>query len=181
MLVIQENLNMKLLPGEKIYTIQRKHPISMILPLAAGVAIIAMLIATFTIIFWFYPVVSPLFFIDVMLLILSLLIVFIISSIMYWFYQFYVITNKRILHIHFFQIQGKLSDEMFFTANTKIKVSRAASNLIYNILNLEDISIEFRRDVHKEPFIIQAPSHPREIEEILDNITMDVTSPLAAK
>jgi hypothetical protein len=44
MLVIRENLNMKLLPGEKIYTIQRKHPISMILPLAAGVASIALLI-----------------------------------------------------------------------------------------------------------------------------------------
>ena len=180
MLVIQETLNMKLLPGEKIYTIQRKHPISMILPLAAGVAVVAILIVTFTIIFWLYAVVSPLFFINVMLIILSLLIVFTTSNVLYWFYQFYVITNKRILHVHFFQIQGKLSDEMFFTANTKIKVSRAATNLIYNILNVEDISIEFRRDVHREPFIIQAPSHPREIEEVLENLSMDVTSPLAA-
>src|SRR3954451_10300985 len=137
MSIIQENLNIKLLPGEKIYTIQRKHLISMVLPLASGVAIIAMLIATSIIVFWLYPVVSPLFFIDVMLIILSILIVFIMSTIMYWFYQFYVITNKRILHIRFFQIQGKLSDEMFFTKNTKIKVSRVATNLIHNILNVE--------------------------------------------
>ncbi|HEY4033761.1 MAG TPA: hypothetical protein VGL94_07355 [Ktedonobacteraceae bacterium] len=178
MLVIQENLNMKLLRGEKIYTIQRKHPVSMILPLAAGVAIIAMLVVTFTIMFWLYPVVSPLFFINVMLLMLSLLIVFVMSSVMYWFYQFYVITNKRIQHFHFFQVQGKLSVEMFFTANTKIKVSRAATNLIYSILNVEDIAIEFRHDIHKEPFIIRAPNYPREIEEILDKLSTDVTSPL---
>ena len=175
MAIIKERVTLKLLPGENIQTIQRKHLISIVLPLATCVLSVAILIAAL-IIFRFYAVMSPLFFIDAMLLTLSFLIIFSMFSIINWFYQFYVITNKRILYIRFFQTQRKHFEEVFFTAGTKLKISRVARNLLYIILNVEDVYIEFRRDDRKEPFIIQAPDRPQEIEEILD--TLGNTSPL---
>jgi len=48
-----------------------------------------------------FLVISPLFFIDAVLLLLSFLVVLGMFTSMNWFYQFYVVTNKRILHIHF--------------------------------------------------------------------------------
>ena len=59
---------------------------------------------------------------------------------------------------------------MFVAAGIEIKISRVASNLLYDILNVEDIYIEFRREDRQEPFIIRTPDHPEEFEEILDEI-----------
>ena len=56
---------------------------------------------------------------------------------------------------------------MFAAAGIEIKISRVASNLIYDILNVEDVYIEFRREDRQEPFIIRTPDHPEEFEEIL--------------
>jgi hypothetical protein len=100
--IIQGKLNIKLLSGEKIYTIQRKHLVSIVFPLAGYALITIIFIGTFISIYRFYPVISPLLFIDAVLPVLSCLVVFSMFTTMNWFYQFYVITNKRILHIHFF-------------------------------------------------------------------------------
>jgi hypothetical protein len=80
--------------------------------------------------------------------------------------------------MRFFQIQGQVFEEVFFTSGVKMKISRVANNLIYNLLNAEDIYIEFRREDRNEPFIMQKPDRPQEIEEILDRITVNGTSPL---
>jgi len=171
MSMIQGNLNIKLLSDEKIYTIQRKHLISIAFPLASYALIAIIFIVTFIIIISrLFPVISPLSFIDAALLLLSFLVVFDMFIIMNWFYQFYVVTNKRILHIHFFKTQGKHFEEVFVAAGTEIKISRVASNLIYGIFNVEDIYIEFRQQDREAPFIIRAPDHPEKLEEILDEI-----------
>ena len=170
MSIIQGNLNIKLLSGEKIYTIQRKHPISVVVPLASYILIMTIFISTFIIISRSYLVISPLFFIDAVLLLLSFLVVFAMFAMMNWFYQFYVVTNKRILHIHFFKTQGEHFEEVFVAVGTEIKISRVARNLLYGILNVEDIYIEFRREDRQEPFVIRAPDRPKEFEEILDEI-----------
>src|SRR6266480_385893 len=143
MSIMQGNLNIKLLPGEKIYTIQRKHLISVVFPLASYVLIMIIFIGTFIIISRSYPVISPLFPIDAVLLLFSFLVVFAMFTMTNWFYQFYVLTNKRILHIHFFKTQGELFEEVFVAVGTEIKISRVARNLLYGILNVEDIYIEF--------------------------------------
>src|SRR2546430_3028340 len=166
MSIIQGNLNIKLLSGEKIYTIQRKHPISVVVPLASYILIMTIFISTFIIISRSYPAISPLFFIDAVLLLLSFLVVFAMFAMMNWFYQFYVVTNKRILHIHFFKTQGEHFEEVFVAVGTEIKISRVARNLLYGILNVEDIYIEFRREDRQEPFVIRAPDRPKEFEEI---------------
>ncbi len=170
MSIMQGKLNIKLLSGEKIYTIQRKHLISIVFPLASYILIMIILIVASIIISHLFLVSSPLFFIDAVLLLLSFLVVFGMFTSMNWFYQFYVVTNKRILHIHFFKTQGEHFEEVFVAAGIEIKISRVGSNLIYNILNVEDIYIEFRREDRQEPFIIRTPNRPEEFEEILDEI-----------
>src|SRR5436190_11365419 len=127
MSIMQGNLNIKLLSGEKIYTTQRKHLISVVFPLASYVLIMIIFIGTFIIISRSYPVISPLFFIDAVLLLLSLFVVFSMFIIMNWFYQFYVITNKRILHIHFFIIQEEYFEEVFIAAGNEIKINRVTN------------------------------------------------------
>lgn len=180
MSIIEGKVNIKLLSGERICTIQRKRLISMVLPLAAYVLIMAMLIVAFIIIFWFYPVFNPLFLIDGVLVMLSFMIVFIMFTTLYWFYQFYAVTNRRILNMHFFRLQGEVFGEVFLSAGAKIKISRVANNLLYNLLNVEDICIQFRREDREEPFILHTPDRPQEIEEILDRITVNGTSSLVA-
>src|SRR5260370_25486443 len=170
MSIMHEKLNIKILSGEKIYTIQRKHLISIVFPLASYILIAITFIIASVIISRLFLVSSPLVFIDAAILILSFLVVFGMFIVMNWFYQFYVITNKRILHIHFFKTQGQHFEEVFIAAGTEIKISRVGSNLIYDMLNVEDVYIEFRREDRQEPFIIRAPNRPEEFEEILDEI-----------
>jgi len=169
MSIMQGKLNIKLLSGERIYTIQRKHVISIVFPLASYILIMTILIIV-SIIARLFLVISPLFFIDTVLLLLSFLAVFAMFISVNWFYQFYVVTNKRILHIHFFETQREHFEEVFVAAEIEIKISRVANNFIYNILNVEDIYIEFRREYRQEPFIIRIPNRPKEFEEILDEI-----------
>jgi hypothetical protein len=173
MSMTQGNLNIKLLSNEKIYTIQRKHFILIAFPLASYALIAIICIVAFIIISRIFPTINPLSFIDVALLLLSFLVVFDMFIIMNWFYQFYVVTNKRILHIHFFKTQGKHFEEVFVAAGTEIKISRVASNLIYGIFNVEDIYIEFRQQDREAPFIIRTPDHPEKLEQILDEIATD--------
>src|SRR5260370_26279819 len=165
MSIMQGKLNIKLLSGERIYTIQRKHVISIVLPLASYILIMTILIIV-SIIARIFLVISPLFFIDTVLLLLSFLAVFAMFISVNWFYQLYVVTNKRILHIHFFETQGEHFEEVFVAAEIEIKISRVANNFIYDILNVEDIYIEFRREYRQEPFIIRIPNRPEEFEEI---------------
>jgi len=80
------------------------------------------------------------------------------------------VTNMRILYIHFFRIQGQHFEEVYMTKGAEIKISRAANNLIYDILNAEDITLTFTAMIRPEPYIIQIPAHPKELEELLDQV-----------
>jgi hypothetical protein len=167
---IKKKINIYLLSGEKIYTIQRKHVISIAPPLVSCILIMFATIIAFILLYRVFSIVNPLFTIDIVLLAVSLSAALGMFIIMNWFYQFYIITNKRLLYIHFFRVRGQHVEEVFIEAGTEMKINRAANNLIYDILNLEDVHIEFRHNDLLEPYTIQTPAHPEELERMLDQV-----------
>jgi hypothetical protein len=170
--ILQEKLNIKILASETIYTIQRKHLVTVVLPLVSSVLMTIFFIVILMILSRLHSATNTLFSVDIVFLLLSFLAVFNMFTFANWFFEFYIITDKRILHIHFFKSQGEHFEEIFIAAGIEIKISRTANNLLYNILNVEDVNIEFRREYRQKQFIIQKPARPKEIEDILDTIAI---------
>ena len=170
---LQQKLNISLLPGETILTVQRKHWISLVLFLLVHLMIIAcVFIAAIIILAQQYTLIVPKLIIDTVLLLLSFLAVIGMFSVMDWYYQFYVITNKRIIHVHFFRITGQHFEEVFISRNSEVEIRRITDNILFDLLNIDDIHIIFRRQERLEPYILERPENPQEIERILDELAI---------
>lgn len=87
---------------------------------------------------------------------------------LFWFYQFYVITNKRIVHRRHFTFGGRHIDEVFLDATPVKEIVREASNPLFDLLDLEDVYVYFQRLERPEPFIFKKPEDPREIEALME-------------
>jgi hypothetical protein len=160
------------LSGEKIYSIQRKHWVSLVFFLSIHLLIIITLVLLGIFLFsQAFPHIVPMLSIDGILLLLSFMAVGGMAAVMDWFFQFYIITNKRIIKIHFFRIQGQYFEEIFIGSGEEIAISRATQNIIFDMLGVEDIHIAFRHEHRLEPFTVEQPSDPDEIEKVLDEVT----------
>jgi len=166
----------KLLPGEKILCVQRQHWIVLlekILPTAAVTAV--MLTGLFLPFFQQSLVFLPNYYALQTYLILVILCVFLIIetyNFLSWFYQFYIITTRCIIHIHFFRIGGFFFEEVFLSQVHQQEISRHASSLFYDLLGLFDVSIYFNELERKEPFIFKTPRNSEAIENLLENLTV---------
>lgn len=90
---------------------------------------------------------------------------------MNWYYQFYIITTRCLLHIHFFRIGGFYFDEVFLDKVSQQEIDRHAPNLLCDLLGLYNVCIYFSHIERPEPFIFQTPSDSRAIENILEDLT----------
>ena len=164
----------KCMLGEKILCVQRQHLIKLIAPLV--LRIIVALSILFSLVF-----ISPLiqqilpFALNnsaliayIILTILSAFFVIEIYSFMTWYYHFYIITNKAIVHRHSFRIGGPYSEIVYGDKMHIQDITRSSSNVIYDFLKIQDIYVYFHEIERKEPFILQTPSDAQAIEDTLD-------------
>lgn len=164
----------KCMLGEKILCVQRQHLIKLIAPLV--LRIIVVLSILFPLIFISSSIQQILPFAlnnsaliaYVILTILSAFFVIEIYSFMTWYYHFYIITNKAIVHRHSFRIGGPYSEIVYGDKMHIQDITRSSSNVIYDFLKIQDIYVYFHEIERKEPFILQTPSDAQAIEDILD-------------
>lgn len=163
---------LKLFPEENIMDIQRQHKIALIIPLSGIIfSIILVIVMLISLIYYSGNLGGSILFIpaltasSVALSFLSALSGYIF---MHWFYMFYIITNKRLIHVHFFRIGGFHLDEVFHERTDPLEIDRKPRNFFLDFLGIEDIYVYFQRFERPEPFIFETPEDSNRIEELLE-------------
>lgn len=163
---------LKLFPDEKILCIQRQHWIVPLFPMMITIILFFLALAAGIFLFFQKIFIIPQSIIwSLALTVFSFLIISEIYAFMYWYYQFYIITSKRILHIHFFRIGGYHSDEVFLEISPEREIDRRPPNVFYDLLGIENVFVYFHRAERPEPFIFQLPSNAEEIEALLEELS----------
>src|SRR5579871_1895141 len=93
---LQGKLSLNILPDEHIVEVQRKHFIAMLPVLGGIIGIVSIGVALILLIFHFYPKMGTLALVDVFVFLFSFLWAACLFTYARWFYEFYVLTNKRI-------------------------------------------------------------------------------------
>lgn len=162
-----ENI-IKLQPDEKIMLVQRQHFITLFTPFMFIFFILGFLIAgVFAVQYQTLFSIPLTLIVDVFLIVMCFLTTFGIFSYLYWYYQFYVITNKYIIYRHYFTLGGHHSEEVFLETSPEREIQRGASNIIYGLLDVENVVVSFQRPGLGE-FVFIAPENPQEIEDTLE-------------
>ena len=165
-------------PGEKILCVQRQHPITLISQMVLPILVAFFILLALGFVPLFFPQLFPNIFynstviVSIMLIIISALFVVETFTFMTWYYQFYIITNKAIVHRHCFRIAGAYS-EVVFDENMHVQdIVRNPPNLLYDFLKIQDVSVYFHRLEREEPFIFKTPENAQVIEDIIqDSVT----------
>lgn len=91
---------------------------------------------------------------------------------MNWYYQFYIITNKAIVHRDSFRITGLHTEAVFENKLHIQDIERRTQNVIYDFLRIEDVYVYFHKLEREEPFIFKAPGNAQQIEDLLQRISI---------
>lgn len=163
----------KLFPQEEILDIQRQHLIALLIPLS-GVAFFILVIIgmCLSLLYYFRYIQDPLLFVITAILVLAVAFTFLLALATYislhWFYMFYIITSKRLMHVHFFRIGGFHLDEVLHERTDPLEIDREPKNFFLDFLGIEDIYVYFHRFERPEPFIFETPENSNRIEELLE-------------
>ncbi|MBI2622237.1 hypothetical protein HYW66_01210 [Candidatus Microgenomates bacterium] len=162
----------RLLPGEKILLLQRQHWIIIVMRalldllifvVALGIALAFLVQQTIAISFSLV--------IAMLLFITAFILVHTVFSFFFWYYQFYIITNKCLIHVHFFRVGGYHFDEVFLEKTPMREIDTNPPNIFFDLLNLDDVYVYFQRLERPEPFIFKTPSDAQAIEDLLEDLT----------
>ncbi|MBI4091960.1 MAG: hypothetical protein HY427_02030 [Candidatus Levybacteria bacterium] len=165
-------------PGEKVVCVQRRHKIVLIGPLLLPIIGAFMLLFASMFIIQILPpeatasFLNPTIFAYIIILSTSLVLLLEAFNFMTWYYQFYIITNRALLHRHFFTIGGFYSDVVFLDEVHQQQITRHPPNFICDFLKVQDVNVYFHKLEREEPFIFQTPSNAQEIEDLLQDLTI---------
>lgn len=171
-------------PGvdEKILCVQRRHPIAIITSLSLQVLFALFLIFSVIFISIFLPQISPItsnnwiLMTYIALIIISIFLLIAIYTFMSWYYQFYIITNKSILHRYVFRIAGPFSDIVYAERMTVSDIVRHPSNLLYDFLKIQDVYVHFSKLEREDPFIFKTPDNAQQIEDLIHDLVISPRS-----
>lgn len=172
----------KLVADEKLLEVQRQHSIVIFFKLAFLIAFSACLVGIAFLEFKYgaglpsgiAELYNSKFVIGLSMFILSFFSTLGCYIFMRWYYQFYIITNKRLMHIHFFRLMGFYEEEIFFAKVTTERIDRTTSNILYDLLGIEDVYVYMLTIESVEPFIFKSPQNAQKIEKVLDQIITPV-------
>lgn len=108
----------------------------------------------------------------ILLTTLSAFLVIELYTFMHWYYQFYIITNKAIIHRHAFRLTGPLSEAVFGENMHIQEIDRYSPNTIYDFLKIQDVYVYFHKLEREDPFIFRLPQNSQEIEDLLQDLVI---------
>ncbi len=163
-------------PEEEVLDVQRQHVATLIIPLMLIIFSIFLTIGFVAGLFYFQGTQESayvIFLLPLTAAVLSLLSMFVIYLFMRWFYQFYIITSKRLIHIHYFRIGGFHLDEVFYLQTKPTEMERRPQNFFLDFLGIEDVSVYFKNLERTIPFVFNAPPDSAKIEALLEKHLLD--------
>ena len=168
----------KCVPGEKILTVQRQHPIILLAQIASQTFLALAFIAT-TFFFLSYFHILNVSFLNytlvsyIILAVASSFLLFTTYSFFSWYYRFYIITNKAILHRYSFRIGGEYSETVYADKMHVQDIDRISSNLLYDILRIQDVYVQFQTLEREKPFVFVAPENAQEIDDLIQKLIIE--------
>lgn len=169
----------KCAPGEKIFCSQREHPVTFIISSITRLATEIFIFIAFFLIASNTLALTSLFVDKKTILLLAVIagsatiLLIELYAFLSWYYQFYVVTNKAIVHKRFFRISGFYSEVIFLEQMHQQEIDRSPSNLLYDYLRIENVTVRFHKLEREEPFFFKTPENAQEIEDALQKITIE--------
>lgn len=166
----------KCMEDEKILCVQRQHPIVLIGQMLAQVILLFLIPMSILLIFYSFSYIiphtldNPIIISYIALTSLSAFFTIELYTFMAWYYHFYIITNKAIVHEYAFRIIGPFSESVFGEKMHIQDIDRRPQNLLYDFLKIQDVYIYFHKLEREDPFIFRTPSDSQLIEDILRNL-----------
>lgn len=162
--------------GEKILCVQRHHPIVLIAPMLLPIMSALIVLSALIFIPRFLPETlpfsfnNPLLITYIILTITSMLFVIETYNFMNWYYDFYIITNKQIVHRRCFRIVGVYSESVYGEKMHVQDILRVPPNLLYDFLKIQDVYVYFHKLERDEPFIFETPENAQEIDDLIQDL-----------
>lgn len=156
------------LPGEELILVQRKHPLVFILPVS--VALIFGIISAVASVF-LLPFVSPYLYLLIsgILVVLMFISTIIIKSIIDWYFNFYIATNRRIIEVSYKPLSSREISEVLLDQVKCTEIDSRVEGVINEFLDIGDVIVTFDRPTHQEEFVFENVSDPKKIETHLEN------------
>lgn len=156
------------LPEEKLILVQRRHPWVFILPVAAALifgiisSIASLLILPFVLLYLhlFIPVVFLLF-----IFISSVTI----KTVVNWYFNLYIVTNRKIIEVTFKPLSSREIDEVLLDQVKCTEIDARTGGIINELLDMGDVTITFDRPTHHEEFLFSNVQNPKRVETYLEN------------
>ncbi len=158
-------------PNEETFYVRREHIIVLFFPTAVIILAALLTVGFVLAALRFQYIQEPFYLILVLLFSLALfclLSTFAVFIFMRQFYQFYIITSKRLIHIHYFRIGGFHLDEVFYLRTRPTEVERHPKNFLLDFLGIEDVLVYFKNLERTVPFIFETPADSDKIEKLLE-------------
>lgn len=163
----------RLYSKERVVEVQRQHVVSLLIPVFINLSLI--IVALFSVLslhlqnFFKIPEVIL---IELFFVIFCFFLTLTVFALMYWYYQFYIITNRCLIHRHFFRIGGYHSEELFLETSPEREIITQASNPIYSLFGIDDVYVLFQRPGLKE-FVFKTPENANRVENALEEISLE--------
>ncbi len=165
--------------GEKILCAQREHPVTYILAMLARLVTEIFIFISFFLVAYSTLALANLFvnkqilFLLVAIIGSSTILLIELYAFLSWYYQFYIVTNKAIVHKRFFRISGFYSEVIFLEQIHQQEIDRSPPNLLYDYLRIENVTVLFHKLEREDPFFFHAPENAQEIEDAIQSITIE--------
>lgn len=161
------------LPGEKLIFVQRKHWFSFVFPLISLTAVYIVSILGL--------IIASSLFLSYIELFLSLgLFITILTAtsigkfIVDWYFNFFVITSKKLIEVSHRPLTSRHTNEILLDQVKCTEIDTRIEGAIHELLDIGDVIITFDRPTHQEEFVLPDMSNPKKIETKLENALSQV-------
>ncbi len=171
-----QHIALDLLPEEHILNVQRQHPIALGTLFVTHFLLVVIVFSSVIplILFKLLPVSSEIL-ISLALFFISVLALIGTYTCMKWYFTFYIVTTKRIIICQFFKVIGTYYQELLLYRRAEQETKRVTANILYDLLDIEDIYITVHTEDIPEPFVFKTPQHPGQIEMALSQIEIQMS------
>lgn len=155
------------LPDEKLIFAQRKHWLTFATPIfmlsIMGIVASTALIAASSMFANYLFLLLPAF------LLMSVFILSVaLKAIIEWYFNIYVITNKKIMDISYSPLSSQQINEVLLDQVRCTEIDTKTEGFLNDIFDIGYVIVTFDRPTHKEEFVFDYMESPRKIEAYLE-------------
>lgn len=161
------------LPGEQLILVQRKHWYSFVFPILILSFIDIASITGLIILSSIFPSYIQLL-LSFALFIAIVAATFIGKFIVDWYFNFYVITSKKIIEVSYKPLTSRHTNEILLDQVKCTEIDTRVDGIMHELLDIGDVIITFDRPTHQEEFVLADMSDPKKIESNLENALCSV-------